>query len=150
MVAIAAGSVRPRTEVRPAPFSISEHSAGISSLQPAELLAVAAQQDAAAAVPDGPSAELDAVVAEPAEAAAAQPFGAVVAGPPVAGAALASPSEEPDAAAGAEAQPGVAVALAGLAAVLEASVWPAEWALKALQRAAGAAEARLASAPFPE
>jgi hypothetical protein len=119
-------------------------------LQPAELRAVAERQDEVAAVPDGPSAAR-AVAAEPAEAAAARPFGAVVAEPPVAGAALASPSAEPDAAAGAEAQPGAAVPPAELAAVSEASMWPAERASKAPRRAAVAAEAeaRLAFAPFP-
>ncbi len=102
---------------------------------------MAAELDAVAAAPDGPSAARAAVAVEPAEGAVARPL-AGAAEPPVAEAALASPSAEPDAAVGA-AQPGAAA---------RSERRPAEQVLEARQfwAAAGAAAARLAFAPFPE
>lgn len=123
-----------------APFNISERSAGISWLQPEPV--AAAGLDAVAAVLDGRSAARAEAVA--------RPFGAVVVGLLAAGVALASLSAEPDAAVVAE-RPGAVARLAELAAVLEPSAWPAEWALKAPQRVwVAAGVPRLAFAPFPE
>jgi hypothetical protein len=120
-------------------FSISERSADISSLQPPPVAAVAL--DAVAVVPGGRSgAPAAGAVAGPAEGAAVRLLVAVEA-------ALASPSAEPDAAV---VRPGAVARLAELAAVLEPSVWPAEWALKALQRIWVAVAPRLAFGPFPE
>lgn len=125
-----------------APFNISERSAGISSLQPEPV--AAAGLDAVAAVPDGRSA------ARAAAAVARPPWAveAALASRPVE--ALASLSAEPDAAVVAV-RPSAVARLAELAAVLEPSAWPAEWALKAPQRVwVAAVVPRLAFAPFPE
>jgi hypothetical protein len=127
-------------------LSISEHSAGISWLQPAQPAAAAAAQLVAAEVaPDGRSGALDAVAAVgPPEGVAVPPFGAVEV--------LALPSAEPDAAVVAVAQPGVEVQPVEFAA--EASARPAEPALEARLRiwaaVVVAVAARLAVGPFPE
>ena len=111
----------------------------ISSLQPPPVAAVAL--DAVAVVPGGRSgAPAAGAVAGLAEGAAVRLLVAVEA-------ALASPSAEPDAAV---VRPGAVARLAELAAVLEPSVWPAEWASKALQRIWVAVAPRLAFGPFPE
>jgi hypothetical protein len=122
-------------------FSISEHSAGISWLQPAQPAAAEAELVVAAvaeAAPDGRSGELAAAAA------------AVAAGPAEAVAAQASRSAEPDAAAVAVVQPGVVAPLAESAA----SARPAERALKALQRVWAATTAGVVEppsfAPLPE
>ena len=120
-------------------LSISEHSAGISSRQPAQLVAAAveAQPFAAAAVEAQPFAAAEA--AQPLAAAAAE--------------AQAAPAAEPGAVAVAVAQPGAVAQPVEFAAALGASARPAVWALEVLQWvwvAAVAVEPRLAFAAFPE
>ena len=160
-------------------LSISEHSAGISSRQPAQPFAAAAEAQpfAAAAVEAQPFAAAEA--AQPfAAAEAAQPFAAAAAEaldgrsgapasvaavvPPAAAAARlfvaaaaaqAAPAAEPGAVAVAVAQPGAVAQPVEFAAALGASARPAVWALEVLQWvwvAAVAVEPRLAFAPFPE
>jgi hypothetical protein len=120
-------------------FSISEHSAGISWLQPAQPAAVGAELVApeAAAPPDGRSAPL-LVAAAVAVAAAGLAEGVE--------APVALPAQ-PDAAVVAVVQPEAAAQLAEF----EASARPAEWARLELKWVwAAAVELRLAFAPFPE